>query len=159
LPKKKETLLGKIVQKDYNNLLEKVIETKDFDEDVKNLLLSILYKIDVSYKDYKKVKRDVESKQEYIEKLIQTIEQKCNTIKIVKPNTKEAEKLGERTFFVDSQKKKIICYPVERKLLYSISKIGKQDELLKNKYFLVNKTISNVVILAPNCFINSSEVL
>ena len=64
MPKKKENILEKIVQKDYNNVLEKVIETKDFDEDVKNLLLSIFYKIDISYKDYKKVKRNVETKQE-----------------------------------------------------------------------------------------------
>ena len=73
MPKKKENLLGKIVQKDYNNELEKVIETKDFDEDVKNLLLSIFYKVEVSYKDYKKVKRNVESQQEYIEKLLKII--------------------------------------------------------------------------------------
>ena len=51
MPKKKENLLGKIVQKDYNNELEKDIETKDFDEVVKNLLLSIFYKVEISYKD------------------------------------------------------------------------------------------------------------
>ena len=51
MSKKKQNILGKIVQKDFNNELEKVIETKDFDEEVKNLLLGILYKVDVSYKD------------------------------------------------------------------------------------------------------------
>ena len=84
MPKKKENLLGKIVQKDYNNELEKVIETKDFDEDVKNLLLSIFYKVEISYKDYKKVKRNVESKQEYIEKLLKIIQENCEIIKTVK---------------------------------------------------------------------------
>ena len=64
MSKKRENLLDKIVQKDYSNELEKIIETKDFDEEVKNLLLSIFYKIDVSYKDYKKVKRNIETKQE-----------------------------------------------------------------------------------------------
>ncbi len=157
MPKKKETLLGKIVVKDYNNLLEKVIETKDFDEDVKNLLLSILYKIDVSYKDYKNVKRDVESKQEYIKRFIETIDKKCNTIKIAKPNTKEEEKLGTRTFLVDTQNKSIICYPVERKLLYSISKIDKQNTIIKNKYYLTNKTISDVINIGNN--INTVEPL
>ena len=62
MPKKKENLLGKIVQKDYNNELEKVIETKDFDEDVKNLLLSIFYKVEISYKDYKKLVQEVQKK-------------------------------------------------------------------------------------------------
>ena len=117
MPKKKENILEKIVQKDYNNVLEKVIETKDFDEDVKNLLLSIFYKIDISYKDYKKVKRNVESKQEYAEKIIETIQGKCDTIKIVRPNSEETKELGKKTFLVDSKNKRIICYPVERKLL------------------------------------------
>ena len=129
MPKKKENLLEKIVQKDYNNELEKVIETKDFDEDVKNLLLGIFYKIDVSYKDYKKVKRNVEPKQEYTERLIKIIQNNCDTIKVVKPNSRQAEELGIRTFWVDNKEKKIICYPVEIKLLYSISKIGKQEKI------------------------------
>lgn len=157
MPKKKENILEKIVQKDYNNVLEKVIETKDFDEDVKNLLLGILYKIDVAYKDYKKVKKDVETKQQYTEEIINTIQNKCTTIKIAKPNSKQSEELGERTFLVDSKNQKIICYPVERKLLYSISKIGKQEEIIKNKYFLINKTISDMINIGNN--INTVEPL
>ena len=50
--KKKEKLLNKIVKKDYNNELEMILEKKSFDESAKNLLLSILYKIEASYKDY-----------------------------------------------------------------------------------------------------------
>lgn len=157
MPKKKENLLGKIVQKDYSNELEKVIETKDFDEDVKNLLLGIFYKIDVAYKDYKQVKRNVEPKQEYTEKLIKIIQNNCDTIKVEKPNSKQAEELGNRTFLVDSKNKKIICYPVERKLLYSISKIGKQEKIVKSKYFLVNQTISDLVNIGNN--INTVEPL
>ena len=156
MPKKKENLLGKIVRKDYNNELEKVLENKNFDEDVKNLLLSIFYKIEVSYKDYQEVKRNVESKQEYIEKIIKLI-QSCETIKIAKPNSKEAEKLVDRTFLVDKQNKSIICFPVERKLLYSISKIGKQETIVKNKYFLLEKTISNMINIGNN--INTVEPL
>ena len=156
MPKKKENILGKIVRKDYNNELEKVLETKDFDEDVKNLLLSILYKIEVSYKDYKKTKRNVETKQEYIEKIIKLIDN-CKIIKIAKPNSKEGEKLGDRTFLVDIQNKSIICYPVERKLLYSISKVGKQEKIVKDKYFLLSRTISNMVNIGNN--INTVEPL
>lgn len=157
MSKKRENLLGKIVQKNYNNELEKVIETKDFDEEVKNLLLSIFYKVDISYKDYKKVKRNVESKQEYTERLIKIIENNCNTIKTVRPNSKEAEELGEKTFLVDNKNKKIICYPVERKILYSISKIGKQDRIIKSKHPVVNKTISNMINIGNN--INTVEPL
>lgn len=157
MPKKKQNLLEKIVKKDYNNELEEVLETKDFDEGVKNLLLSIFYKIDVSYKDYKKVKRNVQSKQEYIEALIKIIKNNCDIIKTVKPNSKEAEQLGERTFLVDSKNKKIICYPVERKLLYSISKISKKEKIIKPKYFLNDQTISDMINIGNN--INTVEPL
>ena len=153
----KKNILDKIVHKDYNNELEKVIETKDFDEDVKNLLLGIFYKIDISYKDYKTVKRNVETKQEYIEKIINIIQNNCNLIQIVKLNSKEAKELGDKTFFVDNRNKKIICYPVERKLLYSISKIGKQNKILKSKYLVVNRTISNLINIGNN--INMVEPL
>ena len=46
MQKKKEKLLNKIVKKDYNNELEMILEKKSFDESAKNLLLSILYKIE-----------------------------------------------------------------------------------------------------------------
>ena len=52
--------------KDYNNELEKILENKLFSYDVKNLLLSMLYKIENAYKDYEKVKVEVPSKREYI---------------------------------------------------------------------------------------------
>ena len=62
MQKKKENLLEKIVKKDYNNELEKVLEEKNFGENEKNILLNILYKIEAAYKDYKCVKRNVETK-------------------------------------------------------------------------------------------------
>lgn len=153
----KENFLGKIVQKDYSNQLEKIIETKDFAEDVKNLLLSILYKIDISYKDYSKVKRNVESKQEYIEKIIETIKNECEQIIIAKTNSEELNELGKRTFLVDKENKKIICYPIERKLLYCISKINKNEEIVRNDKHIINKTISNLINIGNN--INTVEPL
>ena len=146
MQKKKEKFLNKIVKKDYNNELEMVLEKKSFDESAKNLLLSILYKIEASYKDYEKVKRNVMNKETYIQMLINMIEKNCNSITICKMNSKETNILGDRTFLVDKEKKRIICYPIERKLLYCIAKISKKDE----KYnFLVyhnaKNTVSNIV--------------
>jgi len=51
--------------KDYNKELEKILEKKDFSKDVKNLLLSMFYKLEISYNDYFFVKRNCKSKQEY----------------------------------------------------------------------------------------------
>ena len=58
MQKKNDNFLEKIVKKDYNNELEAILEKKYFNEDVKSILLNILYKIETAYKDYKKVKQD-----------------------------------------------------------------------------------------------------
>ena len=59
MQQKKKNLLEKIVKKDYNNELEKILEEKQFGENVKNTLLGILYKIEASYKDVETVKKDI----------------------------------------------------------------------------------------------------
>ena len=69
----KENIFSKLGSKDYNNQLEKILENKDFSENVKNLLLSMLYRIQVGYDDYTTVKRIVENKKDYIEEILQII--------------------------------------------------------------------------------------
>ena len=59
MQKREEKFFEKIVKKDYNDKLEKILEKKAFAEDTKSILLNILYKIETSYKDYKKVKQNV----------------------------------------------------------------------------------------------------
>ena len=49
-------MLEKIIKKDKNEELEEILENKKIDEQAKNLLQGILYKVEVSYKDYQKVK-------------------------------------------------------------------------------------------------------
>ena len=51
---KKKNILEKIIKKDYNDELEKILEEKNFGENVKSTLLSILYKIEAAYKDLEK---------------------------------------------------------------------------------------------------------
>lgn len=145
MQKKNDNFFDKIVKKDYNNELEAILEKKNFDENVKSILLSILYKIETAYKDYEKVKQDVESKEEFIKMFIEQIEDNCETIKLLKLNSEESKLLENKTFSVDKQNKKIICYPIERKLLYCISKISKKDQIIKEDYFLINKTLSNLI--------------
>jgi len=73
LQKKTDKFLDKIVKKDYNNELEKVLEKKAFDENTKSLLLSILYKIETAYNDYEIVKPNVKSKEDFIQDIINHI--------------------------------------------------------------------------------------
>ena len=89
MQKKTDKFLDKIVKKDYKNELEKVLENKVFDENTKSLLLNILYKIETAYKDYQKVKVDVENKEEFIQTIIDTIKNNCDEIKIVKLNSEQ----------------------------------------------------------------------
>ena len=119
------------------------------------MLLSILYKIETAYKDYEKVKPGVESKEDFIQSIIRSIEKNCDDIKVVKLNTKECEMLGNKTFLVEKNKKRIICYPVERKLLYCIAKIDKKDKIIKDKYEIINRTLTDLINVGSN--INTVE--
>ena len=157
MQKKKDKLLEKIVKKNYNNELEEILDKKLFDENVKNNLLNILYKIEIAYKDYKQVKQNVETKEEFIENLFKDIKENCETIKFVRPNSEESKIIGNKTFLVEKKIRKIICYPIERKLLYSIAKISKNEKIIKDKYFLINRTLSNLINVGNN--INTVEPL
>lgn len=101
--------------KNYNNELEKVLEDKLFSYDVKNLLLSMLYKIENGYRDYETVKVEVPSKREYIENLLRIIKEKCLKIFLVKTGTPEAEELEKNnlSFKVDRKKGEIVCFQNE----------------------------------------------
>ena len=100
MQKKTDKILEKIVKKNYNNQLEEVLEKKLFDANTKSNLLSILYKIETAYKDYEKVKQEVETKEEFIEQLIKDIKNNCETIKLVRPNSEESKILGNKTFLL-----------------------------------------------------------
>ena len=154
---KKNDKFLRIVKKDYNNQLEAVLEKKYFDEDVKSILLSILYKIEAAYKDYKQVKQNVQTKEEFIKNIINIIQKECYEIKLVKQYSDESQIIGNKTFLVEKNKKRIICYNVERKLLYCISKINKKDKIIKDKYFVINETLSNLINTGNN--INNVEPL
>lgn len=157
MQEKSDKILNRISKKDYNNQLEIVLEKKYFDENVKSILLSILYKIETSYKDYKQVKQNVETKEEFITKLIDIIKNNCDEIKVVKPFSEESKIIGNRTFLVEKNKKRIICHNVERKLLYCIAKIGKKEKIIPDSYFIINETISNLINTGNN--INTVEPL
>lgn len=142
--KRKEKLLDRFVKKDYNNKLEEVLMTKDYSEDVKNFLLDIFYKVETAYNDYSKVKQNTLSKEEYIENLIETIKNKCDSIKFTK-----SKKEGK------VEKKQIKCYPMPRKLLYMLAKLKKSEDIIKTESDLLNKTLTNLLNIGNN--INTVE--
>ena len=147
---KSKNIIKNIVKKDYNDVLEEVLSTKTYDENVKNLLLDILYKLDDSYQDYAKVKVNALSKEEYMQNIINTIKNKCDSIICVKSE-------DEQKFIVNKAKKQIVCYPILTKLLYAISQIRKSENICKDEDELINKTVTEMINTGNN--INTVEPL
>lgn len=152
MAKHREKLLDKLVKRDLSNDLEEVLTQKSFQEEAKNLLLDILYKIGNSYKDYETVKKNVVSQEEYVQKIIECVKNKCNIITLKKMNNS-----ANKNFEVDRENKEIKCYPISRNLLYCLSKIQKCDNIIKDEPQFLNKALTNMINTGNN--INTVEPL
>ena len=140
----KNKMLSKLNLKDYNNELEIVLEKKAFSSDVKNLLLSMLYKVEVSYKDYKAVKRDVTDKEGFIETIISTIRNDCEQIEFIKPQE------GTKNYEILFEEKKIVCYQNEISLLEALLALSK-------KYFWIDKEYDALALPMQDLLIKGYE--
>ncbi len=156
----KEKIFSKLNSKDYNKELEKILDKKEFSEDVKNLLLSMLYKIETGYKDYITVKRIVENKRSYIEQIIDTIDKKAKQINIVEQNSQKALDIKETNthFLVDKLDGIInLIHPNEKIMLYTIYKLDDKQVYLHEKYNLIRVALSELLNAGEN--MNNIEVL
>ena len=135
---KKNNILSKLNIKDYNNELEKILENKLFSYDVKNLLLSMLYKIENAYKDYETVKVEVPSKKEYIENILRIIKEKALKIFLVKSDTDEAAEFEEDNlkYKVDKENGEITCIQNELAILTALLKLDEQETNYIGKDYL-----------------------
>lgn len=151
-------IFSKII-KDYNNELEIILEKKAFSSDVKNLLLSMLYKIENAYEDYKKVKVNVCEKKQFVEEILETIKDKCDEIEIIKPMSEEGKKLYENNIncIVDKENKKIKTFQNEKSILDAILQMRQQDIELNEKYELIENPIKELLKIGNN--MNSLEVI
>lgn len=127
--------------KDYNNELEEILEKKDFSEKVKNLLLSMLYKIETSYSDYKKTKILVPEKWELIEEIINNINLNCNKIEILNPKSKE--EIKKINPIIEKNKKEIKTYQNEKQILKAIYEISAKEININKNYDIAKMPIKN----------------
>lgn len=134
----KEVIFSKIGMNNYNNELEAILEKKDFSENTKNLLLSMLYKIETFYPDYKQVKRDVIPKKELIEEILNSIEYQCHTIQFVDPSK---EKWQKQEFEVNKQTGEIQVIQNERAMLEAILKMTQEEIKIQPTYGLLQKAM------------------
>ena len=132
--------------KDYNNELEKILEKKDFSKDSKNLLLSMFYKLEISYNDYEKVKRKVKTKQLFLENILENVKY-CNSIILIEPNTDEFDNLKKenKVFDVDLKMRRIRIINNELNLLSAILELNNFKIYLPEKYNLIRNAFPYVL--------------
>ena len=133
--------------KDYNNELEKVLEDKSFSQEVKNLLLSMLYKVEISYADYKKTKVNVPTKEEFLNNIIQNIKLDCKKIEIIKNNEMQINK-KEKTVKIKQN---------EKECLRAIYEISQKEVKINNQYNFAQKPLEE--FFYQSSIMNKMEVI
>ena len=141
-----------LIKKDKNEELEKILAQKKVDEQAKNLLQGILYKVEPSYKDYKKVKAKKQTEEKYVKEILTNIDKRCDKISIVKLTQKVAneeiqKELEKNKFYVGEE---IVSYPIEEKFLYAIEKKSRHAKILNNKYEEVTIALSDIINTGKN---------
>lgn len=155
----KEDIFSKINLKDYNNILENILEQKAFTEDVKNLLLSMLYKIENGYQDYETVKANVPSKKYFLKKVVQIIKEECNKIELIKPLSEESKILEEKNvnYIVNKEEGKIKVYQNERMMLEALIALNQKEIILEEEYELFSLGLAEILTIGNR--MNSAEVI
>lgn len=144
--------------KDYNLELDEVLDDKVFSSNIKSLLLSMFYKLEICYADFKSVKRYVRSQEDFLNELIETIRLYCDNIKLVEPDSDQAKMLVRNNVLAltNEKERSILAYPTEQAFLYAISDISP-------KYFYLNANMamkeSIQRTLANGYILNNTEVL
>lgn len=121
---------SKLIARDYKEELASIAEAKGFSQQAENLLLSMVYKIEDSYSNYKNVKREVPDKDEFIATIVNDVKLHCQDIVIAEPRSALEKELNESKVKIMSEDdaktkmKKVITYPNEKNLLYGISKMA-----------------------------------
>lgn len=148
----KERIIARF--KDYSKELEKILTDKPFSKTVKNLLLSLFYKISNSYDDYKKTKVEVPLKNDFLQELLDIIYRDCKGIEIIEPTINNNIIENNECKVVDNR---IITYQNELSLLEQIYKINSNKFKIEAKNKIIENALSNILNKGEE--INKSEVI
>lgn len=123
--------------KDYNNQLEMIIQEKKISTTGKNLLLSMLYKIEANYSDYAVVKQNHVTRDECLQEILKIIQEKCNKLLLVEPKSKKGMVLAKYKVnsVVNSVKEEIISYPTEKAILYALYDLAGENYFISDTYY------------------------
>lgn len=152
----KKKLIAKLNIKDYSKELENILQTKSFSKTAKNLLLSMFYKIENSYEDYRKIKVEVPSKKHFLQELINIINADCKKIEIIKPKI-ENDIVENRKSKVIKEEGKIITYQNELEILENLYKLKDNKFNIKEETSIKGISFSNLLNKGEK--LNKCEVL
>lgn len=144
--------------KDYNLELDEVLDKKTFSSYIKNLLLSMIYKVETSYVDFKEVKRCVRSKEDLLNEIVESVRLYCDNIKTVEPDSDQAKMLIKHKVeaLTNSAERSILTYPTEMSLFYAISDISPKYFYI-NPNFVLRNVLQNTLVNGYN--LNNIEIL
>ena len=140
----KEKIFSKLKYKDYNNILEQVLEKKDFSVMGKNLILSILYKMETNYNDYETVKRDVAEKEEIIENFIDIVKNDCDSLVVIKPESKRSGLLSKSKYIGNIEKKHLEVFANEKYMLEGLYSLYHNEKMVDDKYGILKDAITEI---------------
>ncbi len=145
----KSPLLKKFSKTNYHNMLEKILDKKDFTANTKSLLLSMLYKLEAAYNDYKTVKVMVKNKDEFLKEIIETIEKKCVIIKLVEPSSEVGMRmLRNKEQAIVENDVELICLPTEKSLLVGITALMDNDFYVKSTYRVIDTAVRDFFFIS-----------
>lgn len=141
-----------INKEDFKGNFANLIEQKNFPNEIENLLLSMIYKIEDGYNNYKFVKREVPSKDELMDNIINNVKNNCERILVAVPGSPLADKINDSMCKIipeDFALKRILAFPNEKSLLFSITKSGmniiRPDMSLEEKAILTTICIGRCI--------------
>lgn len=145
--------------RDYNYILDKILEEKKFSEDATNLLLNMIYKIEVSYKDYAQIKGVFEKQNDFIDSVIKIVSDNCNQLLLVDPKQEEIKAMKEQNVLAltDEKNKKMYVYPTELAILYGLIDIKPKYFYVPRKYYFIKNELQNVLV--QGTVLNYTEVI
>lgn len=144
-------LFSKMRFNDHNLNLEHVLDNKYFSSNIKSLLSSMIYKIENSYDDYKSLKNLNKAKNDILEELIEIIKEYCDNIKLVEPNSEDAEIIKTNNLFAitNTKERTILAYPTEFSLLYGVVDVMPKYFYIENS-FLFKNAMQRVLVNGAN---------
>lgn len=145
--------------KDYNHVLDKMLEEKNFSEDAKNLLLSMIYKIESSYSDYAQIKGVFQKQKEFIDEIIDIVSNNCKYIFLIDPKKDGVQFLKKENVLAltDEKEQRIYSYPTEQAILYGIMEIKPKYFYIPNNYYYIKKQFQK--LLVEGTILDSTEVI